>query len=754
MAELFPPEGDPKLAESVFDILDEIIKDKVAIGLHKKWNRGYKLSRGKHWENKQSIPLTKANLVYRHINQTCNQLTDNNPTFNISRSGDPNAQNQEVYDGLQRAASHWWIDQEQQDVLESSVRNGETYGIAIEKVVFNPDLEYGMGEVETVIVDPFHFGFYPTKLKDPRELQKSDAVFHYYPMSVREARRKWPEFAAQIKSDEEIIKELGDDRRDINAEAGKPRSMMVSLASVAKEILNWKTGESGEGEELVIVEAWVHDYTMEKVQHENVVEAVGEEVIETEIIEEKFPKYPGNIRYIVACNGKITLEDRPNPNINFDVLTEEQAQMTYLYDKYPFCAVNSVRDTSSAWGQDDVEQLDELNMEFNKALSQLVLEKDRAVRRKYINPKNSGVPNDHFTNFISILNPINEKVGDGIRVLDYPAIPVDVQNAITLFKDLFFLVSATFELDQAQLGSNQLAYKSIAALIERVATMMRGKIRAYGRLVRERGRMYLSHVQNFYTEDRWITYEDENGIQTSGKINGTQMLVPAKLTVVSGSTLPTSKVQQREEALALYDKQAIDRQELLSSLEWSGRAEVIKRMNSGVIGTAVENLGKIGMPQELMQMFAQILSMDPKEVDKGVKAGEIPPFQAIMESIIQMMQGQEGQQTDPVQDAEMQERNAKAKQAYAAAEKAIAERDLIVEKTLTERVDQQVKLAGMNYDEEELKMRRAEIVSGIENEARKEHLEGMKAGLNFVASAQKNRPGFNEKGIKSDNVRQ
>jgi hypothetical protein len=782
--ELLPPEGDKDVGKKVFEILDEVIKDKKALGLHTKWNRCYEMVAGKHWKKTASIPLVSANLCYRHKQQTVNQLTDNNPTFNISKQGDPNGQYEEAYTNLQRAATHWWADQEQQDVLESSVGNGETYGICIEKVIFNPDLEDGLGEVETVIVDPRHFGVYPVKWVDPRSLQKCDAVLHFYPMTVREANRKWP--GKDIKGDQTIIKDLDDERRNVNSEVGtKPASMMVSLASVAKEILNWATNVEAGGEELVIVEAWVRDYTMEKTRREENT-PLDNGGMRTELIEEEQPRYSGNIRYVVACNGDKVLEDRDNPNVNLDVLGEDEARKTYLWDKFPFCAVNSVKDSVSGWGCSDIEQLEWLNMEMDKALSQLVLEKDRAARRKYINPKNSGVPNSDFTNFISILNPVDEKVAASIRVLDYPAIPVDIANAITLFKDLFFLISATFEVDQAQMGSNQLAYKSIAALIERVATMMRGKIRAYGRLVRERGRMYLSHVQNFYTEDRWINYEDEQGIQTSGVIRGTQMIVPAKLTVVTGSTLPTSKVQQREESLNLFQMQAIDRKELLSSLEWSGRSEVIKRMDQGPIGAVMQNFATMGMPQKILQFLQQIASMDPKDLTKGLEAGKIPPFQAIMQQMLAAEQTRQGNAPPAPVDPELQLKQVEIeiKQASAAADievkkaqiqktmaeiqKIMAESGLTAEQVNTQKVDQQVKIKGVEFDAAKLKMDQARTVAEITKAAKEVPTKAIKrpkiAGSTpgspvttappppIVPETTDKPPGYNEVGLVSNNM--
>jgi hypothetical protein len=166
--ELFPEHGNSKVGYKVFIILAEIIQDKTNLGLPAKWNRNYELSRNKHWAQTSSkISLMTANLLFTHRQRTVNMLTDNNPTFNIVKRGNPDeVQDESVYDNLLHIAEFWWGDTEQQAILEQSVINGETYGCAIEKVIFNPDLEFNLGEVETEIVDSYHFGFYPVKSKD------------------------------------------------------------------------------------------------------------------------------------------------------------------------------------------------------------------------------------------------------------------------------------------------------------------------------------------------------------------------------------------------------------------------------------------------------------------------------------------------------------------------------------------------------------------------------------------------------------
>ena len=203
--ELFPPEGDRRVGYKVFTVLDEILQDKNDLGLPGKWNRHYELGKNKHWKvASKKASLVSANLLYTHRQRTVNMLTDNNPTFNVARIGD---YEDEIFQTLLRTADFWWRDQEQQHILETSIIQGETKGCVVEKSLFNPDLEYGLGEAETETVDPFHFGFYPVKAKSN---QKAEANLHFWPISVREAKRKWPKFKDDITGDVEFLKDLGD----------------------------------------------------------------------------------------------------------------------------------------------------------------------------------------------------------------------------------------------------------------------------------------------------------------------------------------------------------------------------------------------------------------------------------------------------------------------------------------------------------------------------------------------------------------
>ncbi len=555
---VLPPAAEPdRVGRRVFEMLLEVVRDKSALGLHDKWTRNYRLGRNRPWPGRTpaGLPLSSANFLHVHRQRTVNTLTDNHPTFNVARMGD--AAHDDAYRALERLAAHWWNEQEQQAVLERSVINGETYGVAVEKVVFDPELEYGLGEARTVVVDPFHFGLYPVNCLD---VQEAEAVLHFYPMSLRRARRRWPEAAGRIKADGALLAELNDTRREAAA-GGSPEArsgFTARFGDVVRTLVNASGGTGVPDDEVLVCECWTRDYAMDG----------------------NGPVHPGCIRCTTVCNGgSMVLDDRGNPSIN-PALAPEEAAKTYLFDKYPFVLTNSITDTSSLWGMSDFEQLDTLQREINKCLSQLTYHKDRCARPKIVNPRDSGVHNSAFNNRLGVINPSSMASAQGIRYLEFANNTNDIQAVLRLYKDLFFQVAGSHELEQAREQAHPvIAYKAVAALLEQAATMMRGKIRNYSRLIRERGRMFLSHAQNWYTEERWITCR-QGGKTGARAVRADDLRIPARLTVVSGSTMPVSQVQRREEALALYEMGAVDRRDLLEKLDWAGWSETVERMDA------------------------------------------------------------------------------------------------------------------------------------------------------------------------------
>lgn len=108
----------------------------------------------------------------------------------------------------------------------------------------------------------------------------------------------------------------------------------------------------------------------------------------------------------------------------------------------------------------------------------------------------------------------------------------------------------------------------------------------------------------------------------------------------------------------------------------------------------------------------------------------------------------------------------------AKAQKMAQEAALIAEKILTERVKQQQMLKGIEFDEDTLAMERAKVVAELEHAARSQEREDVKTAHEIITgvksqnredervglerekvSMSANKPGYNEKGMKSNNLR-
>lgn len=607
---LLPPEGDEKVGHAAFAILEAVIRDKDRKRLPQKWHRNYEMYRNHHWRSGAAapIPLASISLVNTHIERTTNILTDNNPTFDVV------GENDEVADRLHGQARFWWNETEQQDVFADSIKMAEVHGTTIEKVIFNPSLMNGLGEVETIVVDPHNFGFWP--LNEKRS-EKWEAALHYYTMPVNQARRKWPSQKKLIQPDAEWKKQLGELRREIHGGTSRqlPRGTFGDFARDHAFLRGNPAILSvmGKGDEVLILELWVKDYTLVKEQvNEGIAEldlSSGQMQITQPPLLDKVPKYPGFVRVVTSCNGgDVILNDRPNPSINHTLPDEKLAQ-TFLYNRFPFTLTPSTKDPVSPWGYSAIEQLEQINIEIDKCMSQLNYMKDRMARSPLINPKDSMIPNSDFSNAARIVNPKNSVVAKAIRFMESPPVQNDIQLILGVYRELFDKIAGTFDLTDPQVMKGRLAFKTVAALLENTQTMIRGKIRSYGRMVRDRGRMYISHVQNWYTEERFF-FLIEKGVPTQGSIVGAESIEPIHFQVVSGSTMPMSRLQQREEALELFTAGAIGIRELLEALEWPDRAEIASKMEMGVAGPLIERMEGLAVDPRVIQTVQEVSQMD------------------------------------------------------------------------------------------------------------------------------------------------
>ena len=181
------------------------------------------------------------------------------------------------------------------------------------------------------------------------------------------------------------------------------------------------------------------------------------------------------------------------------------------------------------------------------------------------------------------------------------------------------------------------------------------------------------------------------------------MIVPLKLSVVSGSTLPVSQVQRREEALTLYDKNAIDNLELLKFMDWPKADEVVTRMNAGPVNEFINKMMSAGMPEEMAEYMSEVASMDENKLEHSLDRTETPMFNQVFQF--------EGMQPDIKQETEVAKAQAEVEESNARTEKALAD----TKKILAE-ADKDI--ASIRQTDERIKIDRAKTVSDARHNAK------------------------------------
>lgn len=748
--ELIPSKGTEFVGEKITEIMEEIIQFRDDQKLPENCVRYYKLRKNKHWRYKdKNTKLIEANLLGRHHQSTTNMLTDNNPTFNAVQIGDIQEGAAEQLNILVNTSDAWWIDTEQQHIFETSVSMCEQNGTAGEFLSFNQQINFPDGEVESESMDIMYYSLYPPEV---RERDKAEAFLRWYPKTVREVKRLWPETGKDVVGDTSLLEDIKDTRNedDYNNTIGALRKTVI--AGLTK-FLTGTSPTRTDSDAVFVIEVWVKDYS-EK--------------------EDGSPVYPGNIRRIQTCNGgQIILDDSYNPSLNPDVPDDEN-QKLYLYSRFPMSHNQSVTNPYSPFGYSDFEQLEKLNMEINQTLSQIKEFKDKTSKVKFINPKDSGVPDSHLDNLSGIVSPTNHMVAQGIRFMNPPQVSPDLLAGLEIYKSFFDDVAGTFTnvLQGQQQGASVVAYKAIAALLEESGRMARGKTRNYSKMLRERGRMFISLAQSF-SAPRFVNFQVEGQDQTK-EITAQQLRnIPGKISVINGSTMPRSLIQKREEALSLAQGGYIDQKEVLEAYDWNNSQEVIDRMQAGVFGQLYEAMGQLGFPQQIIQLLQAVTKMKPEQLEKAIKDGKIPNFM----QIVKALSGEQPPDFESIKlqieiqkaDAEVDKIEAETAETNSKVNKNNAQQEYYLEQAKSERMDQYVKHQGVKFDKEKLKIMRAETVSNLKTEAsnRKEKRVETIAGIsdrnrksdaveekNVIETkkVEKGERTYQERGLTSNNV--
>ncbi len=158
--------------------------------LHDKWKRYDQIYRGQQWFESvspdRSTPV--LNFTQSLIHSLVPRLTENQPEAVLRPRTSP--EDMVLGEGLTSVVGHlWYTNRMQEETLREAVLHILKYGTAIFKVVWNPEMWDGLGEVEYSCVHPVNF------FNDPRayKLKDMEYCFTRTPKSLEYFIRRWPD---------------------------------------------------------------------------------------------------------------------------------------------------------------------------------------------------------------------------------------------------------------------------------------------------------------------------------------------------------------------------------------------------------------------------------------------------------------------------------------------------------------------------------------------------------------------------------
>lgn len=576
----------------------------------KKWMDYYKMFRGQQWkEQRPSYRHSEViNMVFQAIQSSVPLLTDNRPRWEYMPQDPSDREFAEIMNDLATAD---WIKNNWLMNLTECVYDAQFYGTGLAGLMYDETKRPMEGDISLDSCDPYTF--YP----DPNAVdvnKKARYCLKVEPFDVDVIKDEYPELGQFVKSD--IVDAIRGERTELEPmfqlrlPIDETKSMRDSAGSV-EGLLDKKC-----------LKKTLYMLSKEMVS-EPQLDEMGNPVGFTKRL-----KYPNGRKIVVA--GGVVLEDGPMP---------------YDDGKFPYARLLNYCLPREFWGISEIEQLESPQKIMNKLYSFALDVLTLMGNPIWIVDDESGVDTDNLINSPGLVVEKN-KNGEvrrepGVQLQPY------VFTLLEKVQEGFTNIAGTFEQSPPP---GVTAAAAIADLQEAGQTRIRLKARFLDAYLQDLGQMYLSRVLQYrdvptvvrITNDqnaakyfkfhvKQITDEtgapmlDERGnpmrsavIQHMGPDGGytEQKEIPIKgsldVKVSTGSMMPFMKAKKNREALDLFDRQAIDQEELLKTMEWPNYQAVMERMAAAAQANA-EAQAQQQMAAQQQQQQAEMQKMQMKQ---------------------------------------------------------------------------------------------------------------------------------------------
>ena len=652
-----PPKGHDFVGKFFNRLWEAARREKInKLGLHKRFNDLHSQYRGKR--DKRKYPNAGINPVFKTIQGVAAALTQKTPIAEIRNDDNPEDIRSKALD---HEIKQWWKDVKAQFSFYVSCSGMGIYGTTIEKGVW--DVEKDTADI--IVRD--QYGFFPAPGHKLCDIEGLPYCCDAFLMPIWEVRKKFkvPEEVNIPSAKADVI--LGLAREKVRGGIDQKATDNSNYASNYAVLGEDESPESeAEDPKALIIEVWIKDnsiietpvYERQPVVDPNTGNPMTDDFgrpIETnqQVGIKRKSVYADGVRKVTICPGMVdanrhgVLDDRPNPSINWNMVSQDIARLVnsgiqaptgqvdqatgqpimktvpvpedkameivygymkscYLWGRFPFSAVPSLIDASQWWGFSIIEQIEELSHRAVGLLKRYLAAIDRANFPILVNPKNSGFANSQIVNQPGVIIRPTAAVANLIRFVN--SLPPH-RSTLEFIEFLLMQVDITSmrpEVTEGRRPKGISAAAAVIALQEQAASLFQPQVRNADIIIENRGMMFISLYKNFSTAKKTIYIDGDPitfaGVDLKGKY---------RYTVESGSSAPITKIGRRQQYVELFKLGAMDLESLLEGLEIPNASKIVERLvEQKGLAKAIDVLVQAGLPEDAAFELYQYLMKD------------------------------------------------------------------------------------------------------------------------------------------------
>lgn len=607
-----PPENvtvekqdDAEIVNSFWSKFNSCKQHKYAVVNPGDWKRYAELYYCQHWNGSQAewqstpvIPLSTA-----AINSLLPVITDNKPQIAIV----PREPSDDRVADVLRAIVEWLWEENDCDVkLPATMLNTLIFGNGFWKILWNPSLRKGMGDIQIVDVDPTCMFFDPSA----KDIADSEYIYHVEQMSLERVKKLWPEKGAEVEAkvrenDIVVFRPQG------NQKGGPTNGVKAVPTTTGNDVWNYSSSSldrqgPAPKDSATVGERWRFDQESKRWE-----------------------------RTVVAN----------------DVVLEPP-QLTD-FEMAPFVHFADYKTNWSIWATGEIQLVESLQYEINKRRGMIVDILRYCASPVLVYDPGAGVDLEN----VEVIPGTSLAVEGGPQGASWLIPQMDLSGLFNVndrdkvdMNDVLGSVESV--MGRAPTGIE--AGIALEQLAEQANVRLRLKVRNMEAAIRRAGKIVISFIQKHYTSERIFRVvggefgpdgqampaamamqnsfainkpvgmqpiQDDQGFPIIGEdgmpqqqpvYDETSNLIPPDaefdVRVGAGSTLPVSRSSKFQQAITLFDRGALPLRELLRASGWEKWAEIANEMEMKAMQAQMGAMGG-GMPG------MDQLSMIPEQIN-------------------------------------------------------------------------------------------------------------------------------------------